>query len=189
VQLDGDKVKAIVSAVVDLHWARRLADLAAEGLEAQMPSLSPSIVRMARFVFEELGANVVQHSARPATGFGVARIDPGGRRLELAFADRGVGFRASLGRNPELEGRIEGDAAALQIALGPRITGTSAPRQNMGIGLKLLVDFSDLLSGELWIASGSAMLHRTRTAGQRVNTVRSIPPWQGAWICLDAPLP
>jgi hypothetical protein len=58
----------------------------------------------------------------------------------------------------------------------------------MGIGLAQLIAFSDLVDGELWIASGSAALHRSSVAGRRVNTLRSIVAWPGAWICLDAPL-
>jgi hypothetical protein len=188
VALNDEGVLRALSALVDLRWVRQLADWAAESLESQVPSISPSIVRMARFVFEEMGANVVQHSGNAETGFGVVQANSNRRRLELAFADCGMGFRASLQRNPELAGRLDDDAQALQLALSPRITGSTAPRTNMGIGLKLLTDFSDLLGGDLWIASGSAMLQRRTTAGQRTNVVRSIPEWRGAWICLDAPL-
>jgi hypothetical protein len=188
VALNDEGVLRALSALVDFRWVRQLADWAAESLESQMPSISPSIVRMARFVFEEMGANVVQHSGNVETGFGVAQANANTRRLELAFADCGMGFRASLQRNPELAGRLDDDAQALQLALSPRITGSTTPRTNMGIGLKLLTDFSDLLGGDLWIASGSAMLQRRTTAGQRTNVVRSIPEWRGAWICLDAPL-
>lgn len=59
----------------------------------------------------------------------------------------------------------------------------------MGIGLKLLVDFSDLLAGDLYLVSGDALLIRKTVAGQRANVIKPIAPWQGAWICLDAPLP
>jgi hypothetical protein len=186
---DRGQIQQGLWALIDLPSTRRLADNAAEALESQLPSISPSVVRMARFVYEELGANVVQHSRNPETGFGFVAVDPTSKRLQLAFADAGIGFFASLQNNHELAGRIEDDAAALQLALSPRITGTSAPRTNMGIGMKLLVDFSDLLAGDLYIASGSAMLQRKTTVGQRVNTIRAIPPWQGTWICLDAPLP
>jgi hypothetical protein len=178
----------LLQPIRDLKAARAMSDKAGEALERVIPPASPSIARMARFVFEELGANVVQHSGRPETGFGFTSVEASDRRLELAFADAGVGFRASLQRNPELEGRVSDDAEALQLALNARITGTSAPRTNMGIGLKTLTDFSDLLGGELWIASGSALLQRRTTAGQRTNVVRSIAPWPGTWISLDAPL-
>jgi hypothetical protein len=174
--------------VFDLRAARRLADAVSDALSSVVPPPSPSLVRMARFVFEELGANVVQHSGRPETGYGLADIDPAQQRLELAFADAGMGFRASLQRNPELEGRVADDAEALQLAVTPRITGTTAPRTNMGIGLKALTDFSDLTGGDLWIVSGSALLHRHTTAGQRTNVLRAVPPWQGSWICVTAPV-
>ncbi len=174
--------------IVDQRTARQLSEAVADALTELRPSVSPSIVRMARSVFEELGANVVDHSGRPETGYGFVQVDPSRHRLELAFADCGVGFRASLQRNPELQGRVADDAEALQLAMSPRITGTQSPRTNMGIGLKLLADFSDVLGGDLWIASGSAMLHRKTTAGQRTNVIRSILPWRGTWISLDAPV-
>jgi len=170
----------------DLKAARVLADRVGDALERLAPPLSPSVVRLTRFVFEELGANIVQHSGRPGTGYGVAVVDPVRRRLELAFADAGVGFRASLQRNPELEGRIADDSEALQLALTPRLSGTAAPRVNMGVGLKALMDFGDLLSAEVSIASGSALLRRATLAGQRTNVVSSIPPWLGSWISFDA---
>jgi hypothetical protein len=178
----------VLQPVADLPTARKLADRIGDAMAELMPAPSPSIVRMARFVFEEMGANIVQHSDRAETGYGFAAIDPERHRLELAFADAGIGFRASLQRNPEMEGRVTDDAEALQLALSPRITGTSTPRTNMGIGLKTLTDFSDLLGGELWLASGSALLHRRTTAGQRTNVISSIPPWHGSWICLQAPV-
>ncbi len=174
--------------IVDQRTARQLSEAVADALTELRPPVSPSVVRMARSVFEELGANVVDHSGRPETGYGFVQVDPARHRLELAFADCGVGFRASLQRNPELQGRVADDAEAVQIAMSPRITGTQSPRTNMGIGLKLLADFSDVLGGDLWIASGSAMLHRKTTAGQRTNVIRSIPPWRGTWISLDAPV-
>jgi hypothetical protein len=178
----------LLQPIASLRVAREMADSVVDAMLDLAPATSPSVARMARFVFEELGANVVQHSGLPETGYGFVSIDPDRRRLELAFADAGVGFRASLQRNPELEGRIADDAEALQLALSPRITGTSSPRTNMGIGLKTLTDFSDLLGGELLIASGAALLQRKTTAGQRTNVLTTIPPWQGSWISLQAPV-
>lgn len=178
----------LLRAIPDRRTARQVAEEAAEAMTEMDPAVSPSIVRMARFVFEELGSNVFDHSGRPDTGYGSVKVDAGRRRLEMAFADCGVGFRASLQRNPELEGCVSDDAEALQLALNPRITGTSTPRTIIGIGLKTLADFSDWLGGDLWLATSSAMLHRRTTAGQRTTVIRMIPPWQGCWICLDAPI-
>jgi anti-sigma regulatory factor (Ser/Thr protein kinase) len=141
---------------------------------------------MARFLFEELGVNIVQHSEAPETGFGLLQSFPHLGTLELAFADRGIGFLASLQKNPELAGRIEDEGEALQLALGKGLTGTSAPRRKMGMGLGLLQDFSDRLGGELWIAFGSALLRRRTVAGVRSTTVHANGAWPGSWICLEA---
>lgn len=170
--------------ITDERVARELAQDSADSL--RLPPTSPA--RMARFVFEELGVNIVQHSGAPETGFGVLQSYPQDQRLELAFADRGIGFLASLQKNPEFEGRVEDEGEALQLALGKGATGTSEPRRNMGMGLGLLQDFSDRLGGELWIASGTATLRRRSIAGVRTTTVHANEAWNGSWICLDAPL-
>ncbi|MBI3846093.1 MAG: hypothetical protein HY292_15780 [Planctomycetes bacterium] len=99
-----------------------------------------------------------------------------------------MGFLTSLQRNHEFAGRIADDAEALQLAVEQGVTGTEGKR-NMGIGLSLLRTFADQLGGDLWIASGGALLHRRTVSGtQRASTISSITPWQGAWVCLDAPV-
>lgn len=172
--------------ITDERIARTLADESAECLRQQLPHVATSPLRMARFVFEELGVNIVQHSDAPDTGFGVLQSFAQG--LEIACADRGVGFLASIQKNPEFAGRIEDEAEALQLALGKGVTGTSEPRRNLGMGLGLLQDFSDRLGGDLWIASGGATLRRRTVAGARTTTVRATESWRGSWICVDAPL-
>lgn len=176
--------------IVDMRTARSLADQAADVLEEKLPGVGPSPLRMARFIFEELGANIVQHSQSPETGFGMAQADSQARRIEIAFADSGVGFLRSLLQNPELAGRIEEDAEALQLAIGRAVSSREPGRGNMGMGLALLVSFADVIGGDLRIASGSAVLHRRSSVGtERTTLVRSIPTWDGSWICLEAELP
>lgn len=172
--------------ITDERIARTLAEESVDCLRGQLTDVPTSPLRMARFVFEELGVNIVQHSEAPATGFGVLQSFSWG--LEIAFADRGVGFLSSLQKNPEFAGRVEDDAEALQLAVGKGVTGTSAPRHNMGMGLGLLQDFSDRLGGDLWIASGAANLRRRTVAGARTTTIHATESWRGSWICLEAPL-
>jgi anti-sigma regulatory factor (Ser/Thr protein kinase) len=172
--------------IVDLRVARKLADETADFLETQLggPTWS-SLLRAARLVFEELGANVVQHSGRPETGFGVAQAFAGSGRLEIAFADAGIGFLASLGKNPEFTGRLRDDAEAVQLALSKQVT--RGGRSNLGWGLDLLGRFVDRIGGELWIASGDALLHRRDAIPPaRANTLQPITAWRGAWLCIDA---
>jgi len=174
--------------ILDTRVARELATDLGDFLEGQLGEKSTSVLRFARFVFEELGANIVQHSRATATGFGLAQAYPTRSRFQFAFADAGVGFLASLQENPELGGRLHEDGEALQIALEPRVSKQGPG--NIGSGLSLLRDFTDRLEGDLLIASGEALLHRrTIGSGARANSVSRIAPWKGAWLCVDAPLP
>jgi hypothetical protein len=176
--------------ILDLATARKQADDTALVLEQQLPDVGPSPLRMARFILEELGANIVQHSGSARTGFGMAQAFPELRRIELAFADAGVGFLHSLQRNPELDGRIEDEAEALQLALSRGLSGAVPGRGNMGMGLELLVKFADLLDGDLRVASGDALLlRRTLVGRERTTVVRQTPGWKGSWVCLEAALP
>ena len=173
----------------DLRTARRLADSLSDGVEASLPNAAPSVVRAARFVMEELGANIVQHSGRPETGVGCAAAAPerDDGRFQLAYCDAGIGFLASLTRHGEFATRIEGDADAIQLAAEKGLSSVGG-RSNMGMGLGILTDLSDRLGADLWIVSGTAVWHRRSAAKElRVATVREVPRYDGAWICLDAP--
>lgn len=184
-ELSSAAAGTLVGPITNLRQAREIADRLGSTLGRVLEDSDTSPVRALRFLIEELAANVVQHSDRPATGFGFAQADRESRQVEVAFADAGVGFLSSLQRHPELQGRLSEDAEALQLALEPRISGGRVGK-NMGFGLSLLRDLSDRLDGELWIASGSALLHRrTAVPGQRVNTVEAIAPWRGSWVCLE----
>lgn len=173
--------------VTTVQVARELAEETADVLEANLPSLSSSVSRAARFVLEELGANIAQHSERPSTGFGLAQAYPRSDRIEIAFADAGIGFRRSLERNPEFEGRITDDGEALLLAVEKQVSrhGTG----NIGMGLHLLCHLADRLGGDVWIASGDALLHRgSSVGGHRTNVVKTGAAWNGAWLCLDTPV-
>ena len=108
--------------------------------------------------------------------------------VQSGNADAGIGFLASLERNPEVRGRLQDESEALQLALGKGVSGRVDPRRNMGMGLGLLQDFADRIQGDLWVASGTALLRRRTAVGVRSNTLHSISPWQGAWIALRAEL-
>jgi len=170
----------------NLRAVRELADSTRDLLEARQPPLSPTMLRAAHFVFEELGANVVQHSGRPETGFGLARAEPRTARIQIAFADAGMGFRASLEQNPEFAGRIQDEGQAIRLALDRRIT-RGGPG-NMGMGLYFLATLAEAIEGDLWVASGTALYSsRPSLGGQREVRIDSTVGWTGAWISLDAP--
>lgn len=167
--------------------ARTLANQISAVLETELSEASISVLRSLRFVLEEQGVNIVQHSQRPATGFGLAQAYLNRNRIQFAFADAGIGFKASLQRNPELRGRVEDDGVALQLAFEQGLSGIGG-RTNMGFGLHMLGKIADSLGADLWLLSGTACLHRSSIAGRRVAAIRAVPEWQGAWICLDTGL-
>lgn len=173
--------------ITDLRTARLLADRTRDLLEREQPDLAPSPVRAAQFVFEELGANIVQHSGRTSTGFGLARADRERGRLQVAFADAGIGYWSSLASNPEFEARIASHADAIRLAQHRRVT--RGGRGNMGLGLHLFAELAERLRGDTWIASGDAWIERSFAdpAGP-VEKCLPIAAWNGAWICLDVPL-
>jgi len=173
-----------LECIRDHATAHRLAEAAITCLVAQHPGFSPSLQRTARIVFEELGANIVDHSRRAATGFGVAQAYPKDQRIQIAFADAGVGFLASMQRNRELEGRIDDEGVAIQLALEKGVSGGQAGA-NIGWGLALLRSFVDQFAADLSIASGGVLLQRRTVAGARVNTLSPVSGWKGAFLCFD----
>lgn len=178
-------LRSILSEGIAEQTARACGEL----LRAHLPGLASSLRRYARNVIEELGVNILQHSGAPGTGFAMAQAWGGDApRFQIAAADAGVGFLASLQRNLEFAGRIEEDGDALQLALTKGLTSTDGSN-NSGFGLEMLRSLADVLGAELRIASGSALLIRRSIAGQRTTVIRSVGPWRGSWISLDAPLP
>lgn len=192
-EIANSEMHLLPGAHVPLHPIRteRDADEVARECDAllqqQLPTLASSVRRLARNVIEELGVNVVQHSGAPGTGFAMAQAWPDRPRMQIAVADAGVGFLASFQRHLEFKGRVEGEGEALQLALHTGLTSSSSG-DNSGLGLGMLRDLSDKLRANLWMASGTALLHRRTVGGQRVNTIRPTAGWRGSWICMDASL-
>ena len=57
------------------------------------------------------------------------------------------------------------------------------------MGLFLLASFAERVKGDLWIATGDAMLARRATEGARAEAMIPTAGWRGAFLCLDAPVP
>jgi anti-sigma regulatory factor (Ser/Thr protein kinase) len=178
------ELRAITSKPV----AAKLAVDIVEDLAGQFASVPLEVRRKAKLLLEELGVNIVQHSAAERTGFAVVQCLPQSPRIQISFCDAGQGFLASVGRHFEFGSRITDEGKVLELALHDEIT-FSESSENSGVGLRVLRTFSDQLEADLWIASGQSLLHRTSVAGQRVSSVSAIPEWRGAWIGVDLRLP
>lgn len=174
--------------LTDFGTVRATADVLAAHVARRDPTRSAPLVEHVRTIAEELGANVVDHSRRADTGRAALSVDAATRRVQIAFADAGIGILASLRCHPEHASRLSDDADAIQLALERGVTSSSCPSRNMGLGLAIVRELADVLDADLWIASGSALVHRRTVGGARASTVRSITPWRGTWLGFDAPI-
>ncbi len=152
--------------------SRRLArtgdviDDFSRSLIARLPSVQgcgPS--RVLSYMIRELVRNSAQHS-EALTVLYCARFEPDNQRFSFACMDPGIGVRASLSNNPDLE--ITSDADALRLAMQPGVSGKSwagrpPDRQgvwsNMGLGLHMVRRIARRAGGELVLASGSGARH------------------------------
>jgi hypothetical protein len=89
--------------------------------------------------FLEIVNNVFHHAHSPTHAVLCAQSYPWLQRVELAVVDSGRGIPASLGDNPELEGRFASAAEAIGLAVEPRVTGR--PDHNTGEGLFFSLEF------------------------------------------------
>jgi hypothetical protein len=169
----------------DRDEARTGSDRIAREAIERVDGVPPSFERLARRLAEELALNAIEHSGVGGSATVAIHFSKDPWHMQVAAADRGRGFRLAL-RAPA-EGLS--DAEALQLALAHPWRSTDPTTGRLRVGLKQLVDASDLLSGDLYMASGEALLFRRTIAGQRTTALRTISHWQGSWICLDAPLP
>lgn len=144
-----------------------------------------SATRSARFVFEEIASNIVAHSRDGVSGFGSAFLDAATDRLEIAFADCGIGILQSLQEDAELARTIETDKEAIELAVRRRISSKSDSRRHSGVGLTQLLRMADDLQGEAHVYSGDAHLtHRDETTIVR----DSLPHWRGTIVWVSVPL-
>lgn len=183
--LSTPEIAALLKGIGRPGMGREFANRAGDELGQQLGGAEGSTIRAARFVIEELAANVAQHSESPETSCAAVRAYPGPRRFQIAFADAGIGLKASLEKNPEFQGRVADETEAIKLAMTKGVTRNG--KGNLGIGLSFLTDLSDRLGGDLWIASGTAQMHRHGPHEARRSEFRAIASWQGVWICLDAP--
>lgn len=170
--------------------ARELADELRAFVEAQLPSIPPSLSNLSRFILEELATNVVQHARAGDTGCGFGQAYRKSKRFEFSVCDAGIGIRASLENNVELQGRIGDDGEALRLAISDGISGSLNPSRNMGAGLSEFTRVCRRMDAELWLMSKGACLHQVnRGQVTVVDEIILVTPFDGTWVCFSAPIP
>jgi len=128
--------------------------------------------------FLEVVNNVFHHAQSPTQAVICAQSYPWHRRVELAVADSGRGIPASLSRNPDLAGRFDSAAEAIELAVQPRVTGR--PEHNTGEGLFFSLEFIKANGGQACIHSQDGALW---VRGRKAKAWR-VPFWPGTWVSL-----
>lgn len=99
----------------------------------------------------ELATNTALHADTPH-GYAAAQTYPNKKEIRFSIADAGIGFYASLSKNPAL--KPDDDAHALDLATVRQMSGTG--EQYRGYGLPDVVSSVRRLGGSTRIASGRA---------------------------------
>jgi hypothetical protein len=180
-----------------LHLVKDYGDLrrfqeAADRLALQH---CPEAADCLRYAMDEMGRNVIQHSASDIGGVCIAQHFPDDRRLQVAVCDVGQGIRGHMSvRNPELATDME----ALRLAVLPHASGAAPAgpyggEQNSGLGLFCSSELAWRARGSMWLASGKALLGirgdvASRTdPSQPVRVYRTTEGWPGTTVVLDFP--
>jgi anti-anti-sigma regulatory factor len=121
---------------------------------------------------DEICENVLHHADTRLGGFAAAQGWRSKKEFEIGLVDLGVGVRASLSRNPSYA-EIPDDAAAIRMALMPRVTAT--PDRNAGIGLAVTRLLLAANGGEFTVRSGMGFV-RDGAEGTRSELVEAKMP-------------
>lgn len=116
----------------------------------------------------EITDNVAYHADTAHGGFAVCQHYKNRQAFDIAIVDLGVGIMESLARNPMLPTPAD-DAAALKLALTPRITST--PTRNAGLGLFVTAMLLQGNGGRFTLRSGNAVAYRGSENETRLTTV------------------
>jgi anti-sigma regulatory factor (Ser/Thr protein kinase) len=166
-----------------------------EGVTRSAYALQASLRRRVALPEEKLGSigslltalagNVLRHGTRRG---GTAAVEITGDEraleIEIAVADRGVGIRRSLARNPDHRD-LPNDTAAIERALQPGVSGD--PRPSGGIGLFMARKVIERNGGTLMIRSGSGLITHPSPGQPSASSVSVRGTLVVACVRLDAP--
>jgi anti-sigma regulatory factor (Ser/Thr protein kinase) len=150
-----------------------------------------------KYVVSELVRNVLEHSRSPDGAIVCAQYFAKSGRLSVGVADLGRGVRASLAEHHA----VRNDLEAIQLAMQPGITGTSANfggnEYNAGAGLFFTKSMARASRNFFVVYSGDAMfklLKGPEAAPRTLNSDASrdvatrhagLPRWDGTAVGID----
>jgi hypothetical protein len=162
--------------------------------------LEPRQAEPIRYIISELVRNVLEHSMSDQGAIVAAQYHAKSNMIRIGIADRGIGFRSSIG----VSHFVKDDLGAIKLALVPGITGTT-PREggtdyNAGAGLFFIKSIAAVNRNFFMIYSGDALYKLLkRPLNKRVmlyadpdkdkhSEKDGLPYWQGAVLAIDISL-
>ncbi|MSP91627.1 MAG: ATP-binding protein [Myxococcales bacterium] len=138
---------------------------------------------------EDLIRNVFHHAKTPHGAHWAASIDARQRLVRIGVADCGQGIAADI-RASFVGGSELDDAAAVTVALEPRVSGSEDPGRNMGVGLHVVRQLSLAGHGRFWLLTRRVRVlsstDQPETFAPRVETVEG--DWQGTAVAVTLQL-
>lgn len=123
---------------------------------AEMPTMSPGLLKKFRESIFEIFSNAVLHSRTELGIFSCGQFYPARHRLDFSVADLGLGMRQNIQDNT---GLVLSAEAAIHWTTEGRNTTKRGPVPG-GLGLKLLREFIDLNDGCIQIVSDAGYWRR-----------------------------
>lgn len=159
--------------------------------------LSPAHAEPIRYIVTELVRNVIEHAESPHGAFVAAQYYEKSNSIRIGIADVGVGIKKTIGRSH----RVSGDLSAIQLALTPGITGTTAreggTEQNAGAGLFFIKSIASINGDFFGIYSGTALYKLLKQHSVRRHMLHAdpfkdrhsaredLPRWPGTVVGID----
>lgn len=145
---------------------------------AEMPAMSPGLLKKFRESIFEIFSNAVLHSRTEMGIFSCGQFFPARHRLDFSVADLGIGMRQNIKDNTGLDLSAE---AAIHWATEGRNTTKRGPVPG-GLGLKLLSEFIDLNGGCIQIVSDAGYWKREN---RTTTTTPFTHPFPGTIVTVE----
>jgi anti-sigma regulatory factor (Ser/Thr protein kinase) len=157
---------------------------------------APAAADPIRYVFSELGRNVLEHADSQIGAFLCAQYFREKNRIAIGIADSGVGIFSSIRRSHPAANYSE----AINLALTPGISGATPKiggnETNAGAGLFFIKSIAKISDNYFVIYSGDTLFkllkHQADTLTlsgdpqlDRHKTVTNLPHWKGTVIGVD----
>ena len=149
------------------------------------------------YIISELGRNVLEHSEAKNGAILCAQRYTGSNKIRIGIVDTGVGVKKTISFSHD----APNDLVALQLALWPGITGTTAKpggtEKNGGAGLFFTRAIAHVNKDFFVLYSGNALYKQLTHKTMKINAdafqgnhvqIGNAPKWQGTAVGIDISL-